>query len=44
MNTTTDKARHLVAVPSPARCKEHPAYTPDYCPLCGTARVIGGAR
>lgn len=19
----------------------HPAYDPDYCPLCGTARVIG---
>ena len=26
----------------PERCAKHPAYEPDYCPLCGTARVIGG--
>jgi hypothetical protein len=24
-------------------CTEHPAYEADYCPVCGTARVIGGA-
>jgi hypothetical protein len=23
------------------RCKIHPAYEADYCPSCGTARVIG---
>lgn len=23
------------------RCPEHPAYEADYCPGCGTARVIG---
>jgi hypothetical protein len=22
-------------------CVDHPAYEADYCPLCGTARVIG---
>lgn len=25
------------------RCAAHPAYEADYCPVCGTARVIGGA-
>ena len=30
--------------PAPARCTEHPAYDADYCPLCGTARVIGEDR
>jgi Zn-finger nucleic acid-binding protein len=24
-----------------ARCAEHPAYEADYCPVCGTAQVIG---
>jgi hypothetical protein len=28
---------------APERCTEHPAYDADYCPVCGTARVIGGA-
>lgn len=23
-----------------ARCLAHPAFEADYCPLCGTARVI----
>lgn len=23
-------------------CPRHPAYEADYCPACGTARVIGG--
>jgi hypothetical protein len=23
---------------------EHRAYAADYCPLCGTAREIGGSR
>lgn len=39
--------RHLTLVPDPPRpprCALHPAYEPDYCPLCGTARVIGGPR
>jgi hypothetical protein len=27
---------------APVRCSEHPAYDADYCPVCGTARVIGG--
>lgn len=26
----------------PGRCTAHPAYEADYCPLCGTATVIGG--
>jgi hypothetical protein len=25
-------------------CALHSAYAADYCPLCGTARVIGGTR
>ena len=41
---TAERRRHLAAVPTPARCAQHPAYEPDYCPLCGTARVIGGNR
>lgn len=24
------------------RCSEHRAYAADNCPVCGTARVIGG--
>lgn len=35
------EARHLRVLPAPIRCEEHPAYEPDYCPLCGTAAVIG---
>lgn len=43
MNTTTTP---LALVPNdrPARCQDHPAYEADYCPLCGTAQVIGQAR
>ena len=26
------------------RCPKHPAYEADYCPICGTAVVIGGKR
>ena len=26
------------------RCDKHPAYEADYCPICGTAREIGGQR
>lgn len=26
------------------RCSKHRAYDADYCPLCGTAREIGGTR
>jgi len=29
---------------APERCSEHPAYDADYCPICGTARVIGIGR
>lgn len=40
--------RHLFLAPeapeAPARCELHPAYEADYCPLCGTARVIGNDR
>ena len=33
---------HLYASEVPeGRCLQHPAYEADYCPLCGTARVIG---
>lgn len=41
--TTTETHRHLTIVPAPAstRCPEHRAYEADYCPVCGTARVIG---
>ena len=36
---------YLVDLPAPAgRCSTHPAYESDYCPACGTARVIGGTR
>jgi len=28
--------------PTRPRCEAHPAYEADYCPVCGTARVIGG--
>lgn len=40
---TKTTARHLAAVPdtAPGRCATHPAYDADYCPSCGTARVIG---
>jgi hypothetical protein len=32
----------IVSTSTPARCcTAHPAYEPDYCPLCGTARKIG---
>jgi hypothetical protein len=39
--TTTEN--HLTTVPDakPARCELHRAYEADYCPLCGTAQVIG---
>lgn len=35
--------RALTLVPEVAnsRCEAHPAYEANYCPLCGTARVIG---
>lgn len=46
MNTSREAqtASHLTVVPSvpEGRCSEHPAYEADYCPICGTARVIGG--
>lgn len=32
--------KRVVAVQD-GRCPEHPAYEADYCPVCGTARVIG---
>ena len=32
--------RRDVAVAT-GRCPEHPAFDADYCPVCGTARVIG---
>lgn len=32
---------NLTAVPAPARCAQHPAFDADYCPSCGTSRVIG---
>lgn len=44
MNDATTGTRHLTAVPTPAApvmCSEHRAYEADYCPACGTARVIG---
>lgn len=46
-NTTTElealeAIRARLAEVAATRCAEHPAYEPDYCPLCGTARVIGG--
>jgi hypothetical protein len=28
---------------APARCATHPAYDADYCPVCGTAALVGGA-
>jgi len=39
---TMDGGR-LTAAPAPGRCADHPAYDPDYCPVCGTAREIGRA-
>lgn len=39
--TDLAKRRRERLANSPARCAKHPAYEPDYCPLCGTARVIG---
>lgn len=47
MNNTPATTRHLTAVPAlakPERCEKHRAYDADYCPVCGTARVIGGNR
>lgn len=50
MNHRPATTRHLAVVPALARilcgqrCDKHPAYEADYCPGCGTARVIGGAR
>lgn len=38
------RALKLIRDERPARCAEHPAYEADYCPVCGTARVIGGTR
>lgn len=35
---------NLVQGSKPERCEKHPAYEADYCPGCGTAQVIGGAR
>ena len=31
----------VATTPAPNRCTEHPAYEADYCPVCGSARVIG---
>lgn len=44
MNTdqTTKTTLTLVTEPASTRCAEHRAYDADYCPVCGTARVIGG--
>ena len=39
--TNLAKTRRERIENSPARCAKHPAYESDYCPLCGTARVIG---
>lgn len=39
-------AEHVAAVNAArqVRCAEHPAYEADYCPACGTARIIGSGR
>lgn len=38
--TSAKARRERLENPKP-RCQKHPAYEPDNCPLCGTARVIG---
>lgn len=40
---STDPRPLLSIVPDgrPARCAQHPAFEADYCPSCGTSRVIG---
>lgn len=43
MHNETHQLRLITGTPTPTRCPEHPAYEADYCPSCGTARVIGGA-
>ena len=35
-----DDAEYVAACEAQGRCPQHPAYAPDYCPLCGTARQI----
>jgi len=36
--------RQVRQAPAATRCPDHHAYDADYCPVCGTARVIGGNR
>jgi hypothetical protein len=42
--TSLLKARRERAEKAPPRCPDHPAYEADYCPSCGTSRVIGEER
>lgn len=45
VRVNTDSLAALAALkasrPAVTMCDAHPAYAADYCPVCGTARVIG---
>ena len=38
------KEQTMNATQNPTRCPKHRAYEADYCPFCGTARIIGGTK